>query len=99
MQGLLRPISNNRRKVSVEFIAYATASFETGDPLHAPDISPLFKADAVNIAVSASKDGKLRVVYAGWDDAKAVLPGEVLELRWGSQGVEARILPRRQGKR
>jgi hypothetical protein len=46
-------------------------------------IPPLFKADAVNIAVSASKDGKLRVVYGGWDDAKVVLPGEVLELRWG----------------
>ena len=26
-------------------------------------------------------------------------PNEVLELRWGAQGVEARILPRRQGKR
>jgi hypothetical protein len=35
---------------------------------------PLFKADSVNIAVSASKDGKLRVVYAGWGDAK-VIPG------------------------
>jgi len=34
-------------------------------------IPPLFKADAVNIAVSASKDGKLRVVYAGWDDARS----------------------------
>jgi hypothetical protein len=34
------------------------------------DISPLFKADTVNLAISASKDGKLRVVYAGWDDAK-----------------------------
>jgi hypothetical protein len=60
---------------------------------------PLFKADSVNIAVSASKDGKLRVGYAGWDDAKAVLPGEVLELRWGSQGVEARILPAGRAKR
>jgi hypothetical protein len=42
-------------------------------------IPPLFKADTVNIAVSASKDGKLRVVYAGWDDANA-----------GAHGVEAR---------
>jgi hypothetical protein len=62
-------------------------------------IPPLFKADAANITVSSSKDGKLRVVYGGWDDAKVVLPGEVLELRWGKQGVEARIIPRRQGKR
>jgi hypothetical protein len=34
------------------------------------EITPLFKADTVNIAVSASKDSKLRVVHAGWDDAK-----------------------------
>ena len=51
----------------------------------------LFKADTVNIAVSASRDGKLRVVYGGWDDAKVVLPSEVLALRWGKQGVEARM--------
>jgi hypothetical protein len=38
-------------------------------------IPPLFKADAVNIAVSASKDGKLRVVYAGWDDARSSQEG------------------------
>jgi hypothetical protein len=37
-------------------------------------IPPLFKADSANPTVSASKDGKLRVVYAGWDDAKAI-PG------------------------
>jgi hypothetical protein len=33
------------------------------------------------------------------DDAKVVLPSEVLELRWGKQGVEARIIPRRQGEK
>jgi hypothetical protein len=42
-------------------------------------IPPLFKADTANLTVSASKDGKLRVVYAGWDDANA-----------GAHGVEAR---------
>jgi hypothetical protein len=47
---------------------------------------PLFKADTVNLTVSASKDGKLRMVYAGRDDAKVVLPDEVLELRASSQG-------------
>jgi hypothetical protein len=62
-------------------------------PARATQIAALFKTDAVNMAVSASKDGKLRPVYAGWDDAKAVLPGEVFELRWGAQGVEARIRP------
>jgi hypothetical protein len=27
-------------------------------------------ADSVTPAISHQKDGKLRVVYAGWDDAK-----------------------------
>jgi hypothetical protein len=60
---------------------------------------PPFKAEAVTIAVSSSRDGKLRVLYGGWDDAKVVWPNEVLELRWGKQGVEARTIPRRRGKR
>jgi hypothetical protein len=33
-------------------------------------IPPLFKADSANLTVWASKDGKLRMVYGGWDDAK-----------------------------
>jgi hypothetical protein len=64
-----------------------------------PQISPIFISDKVSLAVSREKDGKLRLVYGGWDDAKVVEPGEVLELRASSQGVEGRILPRRQGKR
>ena len=63
-----------------------------------PD-SSLFKADTATLVFSASKDGKIRVIYTGWDDAKVVLPGDVFEVRWGSQGVEGRIYPRRQGKR
>jgi hypothetical protein len=55
-------------------------------PPRALPIAPLFKAESVNNLVSASKDGKLRVVYGGWDDAKVVLPDEVLELRASSQG-------------
>ena len=37
-----------------------------------PEISPIFKADTVRLHVSRGKDGKLRFVYAGWDDAKVV---------------------------
>jgi hypothetical protein len=48
-------------------------------PAQSRGIPPLFKADTANLTVSASKDGKLRVVYAGWDDANA-----------GAHGVEAR---------
>jgi hypothetical protein len=46
---------------------------ETNDPCRY-DLVPCRyverKADTVNIAVSVSKDSKLRVVHAGWDDAK-----------------------------
>ena len=43
-------------------------------------ISPIFTADSVTITVSREKDGKLRIVYAGWDDYKVAQPDEVLEL-------------------
>jgi hypothetical protein len=36
-------------------------------------IAPIFIADSVSLAVSREKDGKLRIVYAGWDDFKVVL--------------------------
>ena len=62
-------------------------------------ISPIFTADSVTITVSREKDGKLRIVKAGWDDYKVAQPDEVLELRARSQGVEGRFLPRRQGRR
>ena len=38
-------------------------------------IAPIFIADSVSLAVSREKDGKLRLVYAGWDDFKVVLLG------------------------
>jgi len=44
-------------------------------------IAPIFIADKVSVVVSREKDGKLRLVYAGWDDAKVVEPSEVPELR------------------
>jgi hypothetical protein len=40
-------------------------------------IPPLLKADVATLVFSASKDGKLRVTYAGWDDAKTVLEGDI----------------------
>ena len=53
----------------------------------------LLTAESIMLGVRHEKEGKLRVTYVGWDDAKVVLDGQVLELRWGPQGVEARILP------
>ena len=37
-------------------------------------ISPIFISDKVTLHVSREKGGKLRLVYAGWDDAKVVQP-------------------------
>ena len=55
-----------------------------------PEISPIFKADTVRLHVSREKDGKLRVVYAGWDDTKVVQPDGCGQAR---RGVEGWILP------
>ena len=38
-------------------------------------IAPIFIANSVSLAVSREKDGKLRLVYAGWDDVKVILLG------------------------
>jgi hypothetical protein len=40
-----------------------------------PPIPPLFKVDSATLVFSASKDGKVNVNYAGWDDRKVVLEG------------------------
>jgi len=42
-------------------------------------IAPIFIADSVSLAVSREKDGKLRIVYAGWENANVgrVPPGKV----------------------
>jgi len=42
-----------------------------------------FKAENVLVGIRHEKEGKLRVTYTRWDDAKVVLDGQVLELRWG----------------
>ena len=49
----------------------------------AADVSPRFSSSTrfrspfrkVSLAVSREKEGKLRLVYAGWDDVKVVLLG------------------------
>ena len=41
---------------------------------------PLFKADTANLAFSADKEGKVRMVYSGWEDAKVLLAGGRFEV-------------------
>jgi hypothetical protein len=54
----------------------------------------------VNIAVSASKDGKLRVVYGGSDDAKVVLGEPSTDPAWRPQSDrQAPALPVTSGER
>ena len=47
---------------------------ETNPRQKVPEISPIFTADNAKLHVSREKDGKLRLVYAGWNDAKIVQP-------------------------
>jgi hypothetical protein len=61
---------------------------------------PLFKADSANLAVSASKDGKLRVLYGGWHDAKVVLGEPSTDPAWRPQSDrQAPALPVTSGER
>ena len=48
---------------------YSASRLENSTP-QAPrlPIAPIFKAASVTLAVSREKDGKLRLVYAGWDE-------------------------------
>jgi hypothetical protein len=54
-------------------------------------IDPVFRTDSVVLAISAEKDGNLRVVNARIGRAKVVLPGEVLKLRWRSPTPPLRV--------
>jgi hypothetical protein len=56
------------------------------NPPKSSHIPPLMKADTAVISFAAEKDGKIRVVYAGWDEVKVVLPGQVFEVRWARRG-------------
>ena len=41
---------------------------------------PLLKAESVMLGIRHEKEGKLRVTYTGWDDAKVVLDGHVFRV-------------------
>lgn len=55
---------------------------ETGATVPNRPTSPLFKADTAALHLKAEKNGTVRVTYAGWDDAKVLLAGEALVVRW-----------------
>ena len=39
----------------------------------------LLKADSVSVVFERTADGKIRVTTSSWDDAKVILPNQVLE--------------------
>jgi hypothetical protein len=57
-----------------------------------PNPSPVQIADKCTLTFSAEAGRKIRVTYQSWEDAKAVLPGQHIEIRRGPQGVELRVL-------
>jgi hypothetical protein len=56
-------------------------------------VSPIFITEKVTLIFSHEKDGKIRLTYGNWDDAKVVEPGEVLELREFAVGGRADLAP------
>jgi hypothetical protein len=60
-----------------------------------PNPSPVLIADKCTLTFSAEAGGKIRVTYQSWEDAKAVLPGQHIEIRRGPQGVELASWPTR----
>src|SRR5262249_12137916 len=73
-----------RRGTSIAYRALFERLAMLGEPVGTnplarnPSISPIFTADKVTITVSRENDGKLRIVYAGWDEAKLLLLGTPL---------------------
>ena len=50
-------------------------------------IAPIFIADSISLAVSREKNGNLRIVYAGWDNANVVQPDGYGQARGGWEAV------------
>jgi hypothetical protein len=51
-----------------------------------PNPSPVLIADKCTLTFSAEAEGRIRIVYQGWDDPRVVLPGQHIEIRRGPQG-------------
>jgi len=47
----------------------------------------LLKADKATVTLEALKDGKIRVTSTSWAEAVIILPGEMLEAKWGAGQV------------
>ena len=59
----------------------------------------LLKADSVSVVFERTADGKIRVTTSSWDDAKVILPNQVLDggddrqAGWSRPGRQADRLP------
>jgi hypothetical protein len=58
--------------------------------------APLIKADTGTLQFAADKEGRIRLNYSGWEDAKVILLGERLQLFWqGGQAIARKAVHRR----
>jgi hypothetical protein len=81
---------------SVHSISHLPREIIVAHTMASNSAPPLLKAEVAVLSFSASKDGKLRVTYTGWDDAKVALEGQEFVVIAGSKGVEARIRDRKR---
>jgi hypothetical protein len=49
---------------------------DIGAQIGVPNLAPLFKVDSATLRLERVDGDKVRIVYAGWDDAKVLLAGE-----------------------
>ena len=60
-----------------------------------PPVGALVKADNPKLVLEALKDGKIRLTCSTWEDARVLLPGQMLGIRregtfWVMSRIEAK---------
>src|SRR5262249_53829922 len=79
------------RKFGAHRDAWSTWSPPSADsptpPMRNLPIAPIFIADRASLAISREKDGKLRIVHAGWDNPNVVQPDGYRQARGRWSGV------------
>jgi hypothetical protein len=91
--GLVRPlpvVMTRGDEPGAIFERPPSETYETSSPRETASDLAIFISDKVTLHVSREKDGKWRLVYAGWHDAKVVQPDGCGQAR---RGVEGRNLP------
>ena len=73
-----------QRHPADEMVASATEPLPEADdyiPIEPPPTGALLKADDLKLILSADKEGRVRMTCASWEDARVLMPGQMLGLR------------------